>query len=290
MPGYRLANVEQPSLKGHAQYTEKWVRDRVAADPSILGRGDVVLADKERRRPRPGRIDLLLHDAETLRRFAVELQLGHTDEAQVIRAIESWDVERKRHPEYEYAAVVIAEEITPRFRNVLNLINSAVPLIAVLMRAFAVGEHVTLAFATVFDGLRRGAGDESDAMVVPDRAYWEQRGTKETAAIADELLALIHTFAPDVSLKYNKFFIGLAEHGVANNFATFETAKKALLADVKLPRTREWQTTIERAGLDLVRYDETWGAYRIRLAPGDVAKFAPALTRLLRDAHELRAR
>jgi hypothetical protein len=72
-----------------------WVQDLIANDPSILGLGDLVLRDRERVHPRAGRLDLLLQDTETKRRFEVELQLGSTDETHIIRTIEYWDIERK---------------------------------------------------------------------------------------------------------------------------------------------------------------------------------------------------
>ena len=54
---------ERLSLKGHPHLNEKWVQDLIAEDPSILGLGDLVLRDKERRQPRAGRLDLLLQDS-----------------------------------------------------------------------------------------------------------------------------------------------------------------------------------------------------------------------------------
>lgn len=56
-------------LKDHAELNERWVQDRIAEDPSILGLGDLLLKDKERRQPRAGRLDLLLQDAESDRRY-----------------------------------------------------------------------------------------------------------------------------------------------------------------------------------------------------------------------------
>jgi hypothetical protein len=73
---------------------EKWVQELIASDPSILGLGELVLPDKERIQPRAGRLDLLLQDPETKRRYEVEVQLGPTDEAHIIRTIEYWDIER----------------------------------------------------------------------------------------------------------------------------------------------------------------------------------------------------
>ena len=87
---------ERLLLKNHQQFTERWVQDRIAEDPALLGLGDVILKDKERIQPRAGRLDLLLQGADTSRRYEVEIQLGATDESHIIRTIEYWDIERKR--------------------------------------------------------------------------------------------------------------------------------------------------------------------------------------------------
>ena len=57
----------------------------IAEDPSVLGLEDLIVKDVERRQPRAGRLDLLLSDPETLTRYEVEIQLGATDEAHIIR-------------------------------------------------------------------------------------------------------------------------------------------------------------------------------------------------------------
>ena len=85
-------------LRTHPEYSEKWVQKLIADDPSIVGLGDLVLRDQERIHPRAGRLDLLLQDADTKRRYEVELQLGATDEAHIIRTIEYWDIERTKKP------------------------------------------------------------------------------------------------------------------------------------------------------------------------------------------------
>ncbi len=53
---------ERVLLSNHPEYREKWVQERIAEDPSILGLGDLVLKDKERSQPRGGRLDLLFQD------------------------------------------------------------------------------------------------------------------------------------------------------------------------------------------------------------------------------------
>ncbi len=58
--GNRMTYIkpERISLKSHPDYTEKWVQDRIAEDPTILGLGDLVFRDRERRHPRAGRFYL----------------------------------------------------------------------------------------------------------------------------------------------------------------------------------------------------------------------------------------
>ena len=45
------------SLKAHPVYNEKWLQERIAEDTTLLGLGDLVLKDVERRQPRAGRLD-----------------------------------------------------------------------------------------------------------------------------------------------------------------------------------------------------------------------------------------
>lgn len=66
---------ERISLNLHSGLNENWVQGLIASDPTILGLGELVLRDKERMQPRAGRLDLLLQDLDTKRRYEVEVQL-----------------------------------------------------------------------------------------------------------------------------------------------------------------------------------------------------------------------
>lgn len=192
--------LERIPLKLHPEYNERWVENCIAEDPSILGLGDLVLRDRQRPQPRAGRLDLLLQEPETQDRYEVEVQLGATDEAHIIRTIEYWDIEQKRYPQYKHCAVLIAEDITSRFLNVVSLFNGTIPLIAIQVRAYRVGDQTTLIFTTVMDELTRGPVDEDeDAEAAPtDRAYWESKGTKGTVALADDLLGMARELDPSL--------------------------------------------------------------------------------------------
>jgi hypothetical protein len=269
------------SLRDHAQLNELWVQDRIAEDPSILGLGDVILKDKERIQPKAGRLDLLLQEVEDNRRYEVEIQLGKTDESHIIRTLEYWDIERKRYPQYDHTAVIVAEEITSRFLNVISLFNGTIPLMAIQMSAVQLGDTVSLSFTTVLDQLRLGLVDEDEEVhEATDRTYWEERGSKSTVAMADELVELSREFDPALELKYNKFYIGLADHGRPNNVVVFRPQKNAIRIEPKLSKSEAIEKAIESAGLDVMDYDNRWGRYRIRLAKGDVKKHSAVLREL----------
>lgn len=279
---------ERVWLKEHQTFNERWVQQIIAEDPAILGLGDLILKDKERIQPRAGRLDLLLQDAETNRRYEVEVQLGKTDESHIIRTIEYWDIERKRYPQYDHCAVIVAEDITSRFLNVVSLFNGFIPLIVVQMNAVKFGEQISLVFTTVLDELPLGLVDEDEEVQeTTDRTYWlERRGTKATVSMVDELLEIIKSFDEEVELKYNKFYIGLAKNGQPNNFVIFRPQKNSLRLEPRLQRTDEIEEKLEAAGLDVMDYDKKWSRYRIRLSKGDIKKHAEFLTNLLRSAHE----
>lgn len=277
-------------LRSHPDLSEKWVQKLIADDPSIIGLGDLVLRDQERIQPRAGRLDLLLQDPETKRRYEVELQLGPTDEAHVIRTLEYWDIERKRYPQYDHCAVLIAEDVTSRFLNVISLFNGMVPFIAIQMQAFRVGDHLTLVFTKVVDELSRGLVDEDeDAAAAPtDRAYWEKKATKSTVEMADELLRIISEFDASLALKYNKFYIGLSKESSAYNFVQFRPLKSQLNLELKIPESIEIDELIEKSGIEALEYNNRWGQYKIRLSKADLKNKADVLRELLKLAYERR--
>ena len=247
-------------------------------------------SDKEREQPRAGRLDLLLQDRDTKRRYEVELQLGSTDESHIIRTIEYWDIEKKRYPQYDHCAVLIAEDITSRFLNVLSLFNGMIPFIAIQMQALRIGEAITLVFTTVVSELSLGAVDEDeDAEAAPtDRAYWEERAAKSTLALTDDLLALVKKLDPSLELKYNKFYIGLSRDGQAFNFVSFRPKKNKVNLSLKLPSSEDLDAKIEAADIETLEYDKRWGQYRLGLTKDDIKNKSDTLLDLMKLAFERR--
>ncbi len=272
-------------LKDNPELNEKWVQERIAEDPSILGLGDLILKDKERKQPKAGRLDLLLQDAETNHRYEVEIQLGQTDETHIIRTIEYWDIEKKRYPQYDHTAVIVAENITSRFLNVISMFNGFIPLIAIQMSAIKVGEHISLVCTTVLDEMSLGLiEEEEEVQEVTDRNYWMMRGTKDTVNLVDELYELIKTIDDKLELKYNKFYIGLAKNDQPNNFVIFRPQKNSVRLEIRLSKSDEIEEKVNQIGLDVMDYDKKWGRYRIRLSNSDIKKHSDFLTELFRKA------
>ena len=285
MSAPKYAKPERVWLKTDPDLNEKWLQDRIGDDPSLLGLGDLVLRDRERPQAGAGRLDLLLQDAEASRRYEVEIQLGKTDESHIIRTLEYWDIERKRYPQYEHVAVIVAEDITSRFLTVIGLFNGFIPLVAIQLRAIRLGDTVSLVFTKVMDETRLGLVDEDEEVRAPaDRPYWEKRGTKQTLAMADEVFGWLRGLDPDLELKYNKFYICLAKDGRSNTYVVFRPQKVGLLLEVRLERSDETQAQLDATGLDLMDYDSRWGHYRIRLSKADLAKHKDLLISLMDKA------
>jgi len=198
-------------------------------------------------------------------------------------------VERRRYPQYEHSAVLIAQDITSRFLNVVALFNGALPLIAIQMQAFQVGEHVTLVFTKVLDEFERGLVDEDeDAISAPtDRNYWENdKGTKATVALADRVLELAHGLHDGLELKYNKFYIGISRNGQAFNFIAVRPKKQFLVLEVKISKTDETDALIEAAGIETLEYNKRYQSYKLRVKQDDVETHQETLRQLLKLAYD----
>ena len=249
-------------LKKNSEYDENWVQDRIAEDPSILDLGKLGLLQRERSQRSAGRLDLLLSDGEQSR-YEVELQLGSVDESHIIRTIEYWDIERKRYPQYDHTAVLVAEDVTSRFLNVIGLFNGVIPLILIQMQALEVGEHLTLIFTKVLDKLTLGTIDEDEEAPPTNRAYWENKGTEQTVAMADEMLEIAREFDPTFELNYKQTYIGLARDGRSFNFMYFIPQRKDMKLRVRIRESEGIDGEVDSSNLDVL--ERTEKSYYIRL-------------------------
>lgn len=256
------------SLKASKEHDEKWLQALLAEEESILGLGSIEHVDSERRQNNGGRLDLMFQDEAGEVRYCVELQLGATDEAHIIRTLEYWDNERSRNPHIEHIAVIVAEDITTRFLNVISLFNKAVPLIAIQLNAFEVNGDIGINCVKVLD-LAQNMGWEDEGTstkAVTDRAYWEKKATPKALKFTDDFFDYIkHVLADDnLELKYNRHYITTAHNGVVDNFLAFKPRKQlGIKVEFRIPQDDELTARIEE-NLDLVTYNTRWRRYIIR--------------------------
>lgn len=257
--------------------SEDNIQEMLAKNPAILGLGDLTLVDREKRQQSGGRIDLLLKDTETdNKRYEVEIQLKATDPSHIVRTIEYWDLERKRYPQYEHCAVIVAEDITSRFFNVISLFNGFIPIIAIQMNAYRQkGTNSTgLIFTKILDQSNLiGIGEESKPQELVDRKFWESKGYA-TLQYVDQLLTLFNEGKPpkeQYELNYTRPYIGLKRERQSTNVIVFEPQKQLLLLKYKLAQEKENDDIIENAGFaSTLAYDSSFRNYRIKLSENDI--------------------
>ena len=211
---------------------ERWLQGKIDEDPTLLGLGDLQVLHKERRQAAGGRIDFLLKDPEEETRYEVEVMLGSLDESHIIRTIEYWDIERQRYPSYEHRAVVIAEEITARFFNVVRLLNRAVPLIAIQLSAFAFEDQIVLHFTKVLDIYEEAESEDEAGGEKVDRANWVKRSSNDSIASFDKVISIVEQAIGPVRVTYNKQHIAM--NAGSTNFAWFYPKKEAAYCPAEL--------------------------------------------------------
>jgi len=194
-------------------YNEFWLRDMIHHDPSILGLGDLQAVMKEMSQPQGGRLDLLLRDPSDDSFYEVEIQLGATDESHIVRTIEYWDNNKKLWPKRSHTAVLVAEEITSRFFNVVHLLSMAVPIIGIQVNLVKVGETTALHFTKVLDSYEEPE-DEEPSQQGYDEKHWVDNypGALECARWYRGILTESYG---DIPIKYFEAYISLAVGEVA---------------------------------------------------------------------------
>ena len=221
---------------------EKWLQAKIEEEPGLLGFGvDVQVFKREKKTSSGGRIDFVLSDTEQDRRYEVEVMLGTLDESHIIRTIEYWDLERQRYPDLEHRAVIVAEEITARFFNVIRLLNRAVPLIAIQMTAIKTEAGLILQFTKVLDIYQETSPEIEPAGDPVNRAFWEKRSSPAALAVVDAVVAMIEQRVGAPRVTYNKNHIAIGTTGT--NFCWVHPPKEAAHCHVRVRTGEEARET-----------------------------------------------
>ena len=98
--------------------------------------------------------------------YEVEVMLGETDETHIIRTIEYWDNEKRKWPQRQHFAVLVAETITRRFLMSYKCVSHAIPIIAIQSNIVEANGQRMLTFSKILDtyeepeeggGIKRGS-------------------------------------------------------------------------------------------------------------------------------------
>ena len=282
----KFSALKSVILKNKRDISEAWVQQVLYDHPDLLGIGNNIEArDKERRQPK-GRLDLLFQDNDDKTRYEIEVQLGATNETHIIRTIEYWDIERKRLPEYDHIAVIIAEDFTSRFFNVISLFNSVIPLIALKLTAVENPDgSIGLLFTRVLDLVRREIDEGLAPEEQTDRNYWQKKTTKEVLKGIDQIVEnIIQNVQPKAQLSYNKSYCGIWVSGKAENFVVFRPHKTSFYVDIRLDQASEIEEKLEESPFDY-NYLQKDGRYRLILTgPVDEASLS-LIKDLIEQAH-----
>ena len=263
----KLTNATSVNMQHHPMISEQWLEDTIAEDPSLLGLGELEVIQRQKSQPTGGRLDLLLQNGNTTpsTRYEAELQLGATDPSHIIRTIEYWDVEKARYPQYEHIAVIVAEDVTTRFLNVMRLFNKSIPLIAIKMQCVQIEGKYALIATRVLDWVPPSI-EEEDGGEQADQNSWEAK-YQETMPIFHELLQMIQGDYPEIEPNYRRAHISLRIHGKVSAAIGFHPQKRALKAWFKTSHDQALTDRLDDAGLYIPSSNEE--VYDLRIRKGD---------------------
>lgn len=190
-------------------YDEHWLQDRIAEDPSVLGLGDLELVRREKQQSSGGKLDILLEDPVHDTMYEVEVMLGETDASHIIRTIEYWDIEKRRWPQRQHFAVLVAENITRRFFNVVQLLSLSIPIVAIQANLIEANGVRILHFARVLDAYEEVGDEPPEGGEVRGESWWSKHATSTLDTAKALRTAVSPVYNDRIELIYTLGYISL---------------------------------------------------------------------------------
>ena len=112
---------------------EYWIRDWIIEKPSRLGLGDIEIWQHEliRHRNHGDRLDIFAYRADIDTSYEIKIMLDECDAGHGTRILEYWSRERRNHPGSRYVAVLIAEDLSCKYKSLLEGLPQIMPFIGI---------------------------------------------------------------------------------------------------------------------------------------------------------------
>jgi len=192
---------------------EYWLQDIIYANPERLGLGKLVVVRKEKTQSNGGRLDILLKYPNDNTMYEVEVMLGETDPSHIIRSIEYWDNEKRKYPQRQHFAVLIAETFDRRYFNVIQLLSLNVPMIAIQADLLEVGNEKILNFTKILD-VYVEQEDEEEGNPVTENTWREK--APWTLDTAKKHLEILSEIEKNIELKFTQSYVSIVINGKNN--------------------------------------------------------------------------
>lgn len=186
---------------------EYWLQDIIYENPKILGLGDLVAVNKEKKQANGGRLDILLKEPTENLMYEVEVMLGETDPSHIIRSIEYWDNEKRKYPQRQHFCVLIAESFDRRYFNVIQLMSLNIPMIAIQADLLEVNGEKILNFSKIIDIYTEPEEDEEDTKQVNESTW--NADSPWTNLNAKEIYESLKNKHDRIDLRYTQSYISI---------------------------------------------------------------------------------
>jgi hypothetical protein len=112
---------------------ENWVHDWIIEKPSRLGLGDIEIKRHEliRCRNLGGRLDIFAYRTDIDTFYEIEIMLDECDANHGLRALDFWSRERLKHPDSRHVAVLVSEDLSSRYKPILEGLPQVLPFIGI---------------------------------------------------------------------------------------------------------------------------------------------------------------
>jgi hypothetical protein len=177
---------------------EIWLQKWLLEKPSRLGLGDIEIIQQELRqyRNRGGRLDILAYRGDLDTYYEIELMLGECDSDHGFRTLDYWARERLKNPTARHVAVLVAEDLSGRYKTIIETLPQFLPFIGIELKVIKLPYQDGIATIKAYivaqpDDLIIDSGDEPEQrrqISSPrDREWWESNSSNSFIRAVDEI-------------------------------------------------------------------------------------------------------